>query len=270
MKEPRRLRDGGGDDDLRELLAAGSRPRGMSAHERAMASRQAAKIAAVPVGMLAWWGASKALAAGLATVAVVVGAGVVVAVRAKPHVATTATTTVTAPARPHAQGPRVARAAPSVVTSVPVELPLAPTPVIERVMVRPPMAARWARSAPPAEAPTPTVAEPVEVPPPRPAPAPTPTPTRNESLGAETGLLIRANNLLRSDPAASLALVDAHTDFAAPALAEEREIIAVIALQRLGRRDEARVRGQALIARWPSGTAAPRVRSLLSGANARE
>lgn len=268
MKEPRRLRDGGGDDDLRELLAAGSRPRGMNAHERAMASRQAAKIAAVPVGMLAWWGASKALAAGLATVAVVVGAGVVVAGRAKPRVATTATTTVTAPARPRAQGPRGARAAPSVVTSVPVELPPAPPPVIERVMVRPPMAARSARSAPAVEAPAPTVAEPVEVLPPRPTPAP--MPTRNESLGAETGLLIRANNLLRSDPAASLALVDAHTDFAAPALAEEREIIAVIALQRLGRRDEARARGQALIARWPSGTAAARVRSLLSGANARE
>ncbi len=258
MNEPRRLRDGGGDDDLRELLAAGARPRGMSAPERAMASRQAAKIAAVPVGMLAWWGASKALAAGLATVAVVVGAGVVVAVRAKPP-ATIAT--ATAPARPRAQQQRVARVAPSVVSTAPTEVPPTPPPTIERVAVRPPVAARSTRLSPPVAEPMPT---PVETP--APPPAPVVAPQRNESLGAENVLLVRAHRSLESDPASSLALVDAHTGFANPTLAEERELIAVIALQRLGRRDEARARGEALIARRPTGTNAARVRSLLSEA----
>jgi hypothetical protein len=76
-------------------------------------------------------------------------------------------------------------------------------------------------------------------------------------------LLVRAHRGLQSDPAGSLALVETHTGFAHPALAEERELIAVLALQRVGRREEARARGEALLARWPSGAAARRVRSLL-------
>lgn len=80
---------------------------------------------------------------------------------------------------------------------------------------------------------------------------------------AEAALLVRAQRSLESHPEASLGLLDTHAGFAHPRLAEERELLAVLALQRLGRDEAMRVRGEAMLARWPMGAAAQRVRRLL-------
>ena len=93
--------------------------------------------------------------------------------------------------------------------------------------------------------------------------APAMAPRRDESLAAEAALLVRAQRSLESDPETSLGLLDTHAGFAHPRLAEERELLAVLALQRLGRAEAMRVRGEAMLARWPTGAAAQRVRRLL-------
>jgi hypothetical protein len=274
MTEPRRWRsgEGGAPDEVRDLLAAGARPRGMSPSERAQAARQAARIAAVPVGVVAWWGAAKALAAGLAVAGVVAGA-VAVAERAKgAPVATPTAATV----RGRAPVQRTLAAAPAVAPTTPIEhAPAArvatqQVEALPRASIRPPRPAP-ATTPPPVAAPSPAPAvaapsEPSSVAPSTPTASPAPMPRRDESLAAEAALLMRAHRGLEGDPARSLALVEAHADFTHPTLAEERELIAVLALERLGRRDEARARGDALIARWPSGAAAQRVRGLRSTA----
>jgi hypothetical protein len=81
----------------------------------------------------------------------------------------------------------------------------------------------------------------------------------------EDQLLRRAHDVLESDPAAALARLD-ETAAAYPRgeLAEEREFMAVQALQRLGRGAEARARGESLIARAPHGIYAQRVRRILA------
>ncbi|TAK20535.1 MAG: hypothetical protein EPO40_31225 [Myxococcaceae bacterium] len=261
MSEPRRWRhdDGGASPEVRDLLAAGRAPRGMSPAERDRATRQAARIAAAPVGWFAWSSASKALAASLATVGLVVAARVVV-----PH--TTAHRGVSRPAAAVRTSGRAPEAAPSsvsvppVVTSAPTAATVASTPV---------------RTAAPRTAPMP---RPHRLPPTAPssgsvpvlAPvssgavvAPAMAPRRDESLAAEAALLVRAQRSLESDPEASLGLLDTHAGFAHPRLAEERELLAVLALQRLGRAEAMRVRGEAMLARWPTGAAAQRVRRLL-------
>jgi hypothetical protein len=266
MSEPRRWRslEGGAPDEVRELLAAGARPRGMSPAERTQAARQAARIAAVPVGVFAWWGAAKALAAGLAVAGVVAGA-VAVAARGQSRPGTAPTVAVV---RRRARVPSVGHAAPPPIARAPAVLAAVPRPQANgtpRVSV----VARTSRPLPvavtPSAATPPPASEPVVATlSPAAAPSPSPVPRRDESLAAEAALLVRAHRGLESDPARSLALVDAHAGFTHPALAEERELIAVLALQRLGRREEARARGDALVARWPSGAAAQRVRGLRS------
>jgi hypothetical protein len=94
--------------------------------------------------------------------------------------------------------------------------------------------------------------------------APAMAPRRDESLAAEAALLVRAQRSLESNPETSLRLLDTHAGFAHPRLAEERELLAVLALQRLGRTDAMRMRGEAMLARWPTGAAAQRVRRLLA------
>jgi hypothetical protein len=269
MSEPRRWRDGAeAPDEVRELLAAGAKPRGMSPTERAAAARQAGRIAAVPVGLFAWWGAAKALAAGLAVAGVVAGA-VVVAERVRAPAATPAALTTArarvaarvAPRRPVEPPSRIEPAPVGPVAAAPVQVGVTPRGLVVARPSRPTPVAVAAPSAPP-----PPAAEPVAVASPAAPSVPAPAPARDESLAAEAALLVRAHRGLEVDPARSLALVDAHAGFAHPALAEERELIAVLALQRLGRREEARARGDALVARWPSGAAAQRVRGLRSTA----
>jgi len=83
-------------------------------------------------------------------------------------------------------------------------------------------------------------------------------------LGAEARGLEDARERLRNDPAASLRLLDSHAArFPAGQLSAEREIIAIDALRRLGRYDEARARAEAALRRWPDGLYRGRVLRLL-------
>jgi len=148
-----------------------------------------------------------------------------------------------------------------------------------------------ARPAPPARAAAP---QPAPQPAIRPAPAPTaePTPTavpaaranaarrprpsasaqpvRAPALGehedpvAELALLERAQRVLRSDPAAALALAESHrARFERGALAQEREMLAIEALLRLERRAHAERRARAFAQRYPQSSHGPRLRDLL-------
>jgi hypothetical protein len=77
-------------------------------------------------------------------------------------------------------------------------------------------------------------------------------------------MLDRAQQALRPRPAEALALAEEHAQrFAGGKLAEEREVIAVGALLRLGRRDEAAQRVQRFRARFPGSAYAPRMQQLL-------
>jgi hypothetical protein len=80
---------------------------------------------------------------------------------------------------------------------------------------------------------------------------------------AELELLQRAQELLRADPARALALVegDART-FPGSPLIQEREVIAIEALMRLGRAGEARVRAERFLRRFPRSAYRLRVQAL--------
>ncbi len=87
-----------------------------------------------------------------------------------------------------------------------------------------------------------------------------------DRLARELALLDHARTVLRTDPNAALRDVDRHArDFADGQLVAEREVIAVDALQRLGRTSEARSRGKAFSERAPGTSAARRIDSLLDG-----
>jgi hypothetical protein len=81
---------------------------------------------------------------------------------------------------------------------------------------------------------------------------------------AELALLERAQHVLRSDPAAALALAEQHrTQFSRGTLAQEREVLAVEALLRLGRRSAAGQRARAFERRYPESSHLVRVHDLL-------
>jgi hypothetical protein len=88
------------------------------------------------------------------------------------------------------------------------------------------------------------------------APAPSrprrPRPTLENDPVAEAALVRRAQTALTADPATALALTDEHRRrFGAGSLEQEREVVAIEALTRLGRSDAARARMDAFTARWP-------------------
>jgi hypothetical protein len=82
-----------------------------------------------------------------------------------------------------------------------------------------------------------------------------PRPTAGAARPAETEaeLLERARNALSANPARALALTEQHrAHFPAGVLAQEREVIAIQALKRLGRTDEAAERSAAFARRYPN------------------
>jgi hypothetical protein len=81
---------------------------------------------------------------------------------------------------------------------------------------------------------------------------------------AELALLERAQRALRSDPAAALALAEQHrAQYARGSLAQEREVLAIEALLRLGKRAAAERRAHAFEQRYPESSHVLRVRDLL-------
>jgi hypothetical protein len=86
----------------------------------------------------------------------------------------------------------------------------------------------------------------------------------------ELSVLHQAQAALRRNPAEALALSARHArEFPGGALAQEREVIAIDALLRLGRRDEATSRAQRFAARYPGSAHAQRVAQLLKNAEMR-
>lgn len=78
-------------------------------------------------------------------------------------------------------------------------------------------------------------------------------------------MLARAQGLLGQDPATALSITEGHQrSFPAAMLVEEREVIAVDALVRLGRRDEARARVAQVRARFPRSAYLPRLEALVA------
>lgn len=82
---------------------------------------------------------------------------------------------------------------------------------------------------------------------------------------AELALLREAQDALGPSPARALALTDAHRNrFGTGVLAQEREVVAIDALLRLGRREAARARAAAFHARWPRSAHGRRVEVLVA------
>ena len=90
------------------------------------------------------------------------------------------------------------------------------------------------------------------------------------TLVEEAQHLARVRGLAARDPAGALALIDEGNErFAGGALWPERELFALEALQRLGRRADAAARGERLLARYPDGPTAERIRALIGAAEPR-
>jgi hypothetical protein len=194
-------------------------------------------------GALAGRGARALLGRVAAVVAVVLGvAGVVwIASTRAPASTPRPTTPVPDPAAPIDELPS------SVATTPPPAIDLPSRDARGQRELRP-----RARSAPALErssdlAPSPSSdlapsAEPITEPPPAPV----------DDAAAEALLIERARQALAAAPDRALALTAEHARrFARPALRVEAEVIAIEALARLGRRDQARARADALLAAEP-------------------
>jgi hypothetical protein len=244
VSDPPRLRDLEGEipEDVRRLLSRTPAVRPMSARERADVSRTALWLTVAPVGLAAFWSAGRALAAAAVVGTIAVGTGF--ALRARHHHAPAVAAT-----------PRRRPAA--------LVVPTVAAPVVAPIVVRPTAATtvapprRVARPTAVVPAPEPAV---VEAPPAPPSPvavvASAPSPGSTSSAAprrSETAMLLDARALLPRDPAAALAVLDAHhANFPRGQLADEREFMAVEALRRLGRGAEADARAEALVRASPA------------------
>ena len=87
-----------------------------------------------------------------------------------------------------------------------------------------------------------------------------------EKSETEVSYLRRARAALKSDPAQALELANGHPlRFPHGALDQEREVVAIDALVRLGRRGESRARADAFRARYPSSAHLTRLDALVGG-----
>jgi RNA polymerase sigma-70 factor, ECF subfamily len=94
--------------------------------------------------------------------------------------------------------------------------------------------------------------------------APSAQPKAKAPRESDTALLRRAQDALASNPARALALVGEHQkSYPRSAFAQEREVLAIDALIRLGRRSEAEARADAFARAYPSSGHNRRIDSLL-------
>jgi hypothetical protein len=163
---------------------------------------------------------------------------------------------------PEPEATPVAIAMPSAEAPVETGPALRPAPRLRRAVARP-----VPTPEPIAAPPPPVVTEPalaaaapvVETPPPPAAPS-----DPAESL-SEIALLRRAANLVSADPIHALVFVRVHEErFRGGVLAQEREVIAIDALARLGRTDAAHSRAARFAARWPGSAQRRRVEAILA------
>src|SRR5205085_9990249 len=93
----------------------------------------------------------------------------------------------------------------------------------------------------------------------------------SESVKTEAQLLQQAQAGLADDPALALAQATEHARrFPGGALSQEREVIAILALQKLGRLDEARARAERFLARYPASAHRRRMEALVGGGSAKD
>ncbi|WP_437930242.1 hypothetical protein WMF37_13750 [Sorangium sp. So ce291] len=245
MSDPKRwIQDSGGaPQGARELLLAASRPRPMTSAELA---RTAARVA--PLGTAAsagttlpMWVKGLFIAVGLG----LGGAGLYATLDGGP-------------------GGAASTAAPLVLTDLPLEQLLSRShggvPVAAPAQAAPAPEVEAPRpAAPPARREAPRNTRPA-------APAPA-APVDSDELLRESNLIDRARAAATQNPEAALSAVGEHQrEFPAGRLAEEREYVAIRALMRLGRVDEARARADAFLARYPSTSYADRVHRAVGAA----
>jgi hypothetical protein len=286
MSDPIRWRasDGSAPAGARELLRHASPPTGLDAATRA---RHAAAIAKITAGAAPAAVAGSKLALGVKLLAGL-GLAAAVAVSAsgpmrahlaphRPAVVAPAQRAASAPVAPPEAAPLPVAVEEAPIAAAPPAVTPSPTPPTA-VVVAPP----HRPSSPPtlrvvtAAAPSAPIVAPSEpsvvtapsgslgvVGAPITAGASPVTPTE-DPLQREGQLLQSAGAAVDADPQAALAGLDQHErEFPRGQLAAERELLAVQALRNLGRNDEARARGEALIARFPRTPYASRTRHLL-------
>jgi hypothetical protein len=128
---------------------------------------------------------------------------------------------------------------------------LAPTPRASRTLARPPATADMPTGAP-------TLAEAV-------APAAQEAPQPVDPLAREAAMLEQSRAMLGSNPGGALEELDRYTErFPAGRLTIESGLLAVEALKRLGRIEEARARGAALLEQARGSLYEARIRTLMS------
>jgi hypothetical protein len=236
MSGPARWREKG-PDDVRDLLRHAPRTRDLGPEDRARTRARVAKI-----------GGIAAVAAGLSFVqSAALGAGLAVLTLVAVEIGTT----------------WLASSPPPAPSAAPSTLAVAPAPLASTAPSSspPPLAS----SSPPPDAPPPrSSARRAEAPPLAEDPPPR-TPIRApDSLAEEAALIERARASLASSPADALARTLEHAaQFPAGKLAMERELVAIDALGRLGRRAEARARAESLLERARGGLYEPRLLRLL-------
>ncbi len=244
MTRPTRWRDDG-PDEVRDLLRYTAKTRDLGPRDRARTRARVARIAAgaAVVGGLSLL-QSAALGAGLA-VLTLVGVEVGTTWRASPAPSAGQSPSASASSsRSSATSVQLATASP-LASGAASSLPALPLP---NDMAPPRSSARHAGSAP--------LADDATEPPPR---AP-------DSLAEEAALLERARGALASSPGEALARTEEHAArFPSGKLGMERELVAIDALRRLGRRAEARARAESLLGRAHGGLYEPRLRQLLDG-----
>ncbi|WP_438028679.1 hypothetical protein [Sorangium sp. So ce233] len=252
MNDPKRwIQDGGSaPEGARELLLAASRPRPMTSAEFARTAARVAPLGTASAGAgatLPMWVKGIFVAVGLG----IGGAGLYLALDGGQRAGASAT--------------------PAQLADLPLEELLV---AVDRRGVPAPAPAKAdhaPEAAPPPEAPRPAASVPRrELPkntrPAAPAPAEAAAIDSDELL-RESNLIDRARAAAAQDPDAALAAVSEHQrEFPAGRLAEEREYVAIRALMRLGRVDEARARAGSFLARYPSTSYADRVNRAVSAA----
>lgn len=247
-------------ESARSLLRQARGPRPRTADERARTTRSVARIATAPVvaggAWLSWKGAV------LAAALVAGGMGTAAFVRRQPGAVPA--TRLTAPSAPRPAAPATV---PTATVAPRAERPVTPPTVPARAVVvrvdarAPTGGPRRSVLAPVDGRPVAPTVTPVE--PPRTLPSGGSNGPVAAAAEDELGTLERARTLLRHDPAEALRIVDGIGAMPGSPLAEERALIAVEALQRLGRADAMRARAEDFLRRWPRSLYAERVRRWL-------
>lgn len=242
MNEPKRLLDDPSTSaGVRELLANAAPAPPLEAAVRAQIADSVVHVAASVNAAGASAIVGKWIIAGVTAVAVVGGGAGIWAVSESTteHATERSEAVESHPSASRMEVPRVA-----VIEDAPPEAPEEVSAPIEA----PPRVER-PRLAPTSIDPIPTVELPAETPP-------------AEGVSAEARSLEGARQLLARDPAGALARANAHrTEFPRAQLVAESDLIAIDALVRLGRIEEARARGRSLVAR--RSFYADRVRALV-------